>query len=151
MTTDKPVSHARACYLAGESRKYMLSDAEALELLSYISQRESAEREVARIRADFDGLAAALSAGGWSGPLTSLLRVRLEQARQEGYEKGRAEGSSLLRPAVKPPPLPDDPAERAAVLARGAAVHRSLKEPCTVHRFNSLGHCEKCGGRRDPV
>ncbi len=57
---------------------------------------------------------------------------------------------SLLRPAVVVPALDLKDPETAAKLARGAAIHRSLREPCTVHNLDADGICIKCDRRIAP-
>lgn len=62
-------------------------------------------------------------------------------------EELEARPQSLLRGAVVAPRLDLSKPEDREKLARGAAVHRSLREPCTVHGPDEYGDCYKCGRR----
>jgi hypothetical protein len=74
----------------------------------------------------------------------SVERVTAERdmARRELAERG-----SLLRPAVVVPALDMSTPEGRDAMVRGAAVARSLREPCTVHNLDEQGICIKCDRR----
>lgn len=133
------------------------SDAEARKVFDMSDEEFDAEiRECGGDPERLNRWGAAM--GRW---ITSLCAERAKSAalqrelKQETGARKRAE-ARVVELEARPGSLLREPARidlskvTPEQLARGAAVHRALREPCTVHNLDEHGFCIKCERRIRP-
>lgn len=113
------------------------------------NEREMTERDLVALLDALPGhqLLRVLETNGFTLP--AKLRALQLELKQERAGRVRAE-ARIAELEAQPRSLLRDPVHidlskvTPEQLARGAAVHRSLREPCTVHNLDERGFCIKC-------